>query len=122
MNDDARALLTRIGQETSLRYAMQLITASSFIARRRKVRVPALMLRRAAIQAVLMPPHVAMSGCAPPPQAAQVEVEDVKRAYTLFLDQARSSRYLEEHQEEYLFNQAVPGAAGPAGDAMDVAS
>lgn len=41
MNDDARALLTRIGQETSLRYAMQLITASSFIARRRKVRGPA---------------------------------------------------------------------------------
>jgi len=121
MNDDARALLTRIGQETSLRYAMQLITASSFIARRRKVRGPA-VVKSTPIQEVLIPPHEDMMECAPPSQASQVEVEDVKRAYTLFLDQARSSRYLEEHQEEYLFNQAVPGAAGPAGDAMDVAS
>ena len=38
MVDDARALLTRIGQETSLRYAMQLITSASFVARKRKVR------------------------------------------------------------------------------------
>ena len=37
MTDEARELLTRIGQETSLRYAMQLITSASFVARRRKV-------------------------------------------------------------------------------------
>ena len=39
-------------------------------------------------------------------QAAQVDVEDIKRVYTLFLDQARSARYLEEYQEQYMFNEA----------------
>lgn len=37
MADDAAALLTRIGQETSLRYAIHLITAASLIAHKRKV-------------------------------------------------------------------------------------
>lgn len=37
MTDDALAILTRIGMETSLRYAIQLITASSLTCRKRKV-------------------------------------------------------------------------------------
>lgn len=37
MTEDAYAVLTRIGLETSLRYAMQLITAASLVARKRKV-------------------------------------------------------------------------------------
>lgn len=37
MSDDALAILTRIGMETSLRYAIQLITASSLTCRKRKV-------------------------------------------------------------------------------------
>ena len=36
--EDARELLTRIAVETSLRYAIHLITAASLIAQRRKVR------------------------------------------------------------------------------------
>lgn len=36
MSEDARELLTRIGHETSLRYAIQLITAASIAAGRRK--------------------------------------------------------------------------------------
>ncbi|NXO66381.1 RUVB2 protein, partial [Phainopepla nitens] len=36
MTEDAYAVLTRIGLETSLRYAMQLITAASLVARKRK--------------------------------------------------------------------------------------
>ncbi len=35
--EDARELLTRIAVETSLRYAIHLITAASLIAQRRKV-------------------------------------------------------------------------------------
>ncbi len=37
--DDAAALLTRIGQETSLRYAIHLITAAALVAHKRKVRL-----------------------------------------------------------------------------------
>lgn len=36
MSDEAKELLTEIGMETSLRYAIQLITTSSLVARRRK--------------------------------------------------------------------------------------
>ena len=37
MIEDAVAILTRIGMETSLRYAIQLITAASLTCRKRKV-------------------------------------------------------------------------------------
>jgi len=37
MTEDAVAILTRIGMETSLRYAIQLITAASLTCRSRKV-------------------------------------------------------------------------------------
>ena len=37
MSEDAMAVLTKIGQETSLRYAIQLITTASLVCRKRKV-------------------------------------------------------------------------------------
>ena len=37
MSEDALAILTRIGMETSLRYSIQLITAASLTCRKRKV-------------------------------------------------------------------------------------
>ena len=40
MSDDALTVLTRIGKETSLRYAIQLITTASHVCRRRKVGFP----------------------------------------------------------------------------------
>ena len=43
MTEDAVAILTRIGMETSLRYAIQLITAASLTCRRRKVGVGGLL-------------------------------------------------------------------------------
>jgi len=39
MSDDALTVLTRIGKETSLRYAIQLITTASHVCRKRKVGV-----------------------------------------------------------------------------------
>lgn len=48
------------------------------------------------------PRHVAM-------QAAQVEIEDISRVYTLFVDVKRSTQFLMEYQEQYMFNE-VPGA------------
>jgi RuvB-like protein 2 len=73
MTDDAKALLTKIGHETSLRYAIQLITAASIVAQRRK--------------------------------AAEVDIADISRVYTLFVDVKRSTQYLIEYQEQYMFNE-----------------
>lgn len=39
MSDDALTVLTRIGMETSLRYAIQLITTAHLVCRKRKVNV-----------------------------------------------------------------------------------
>ena len=75
---DAHALLTRIGLETSLRYAIQLIASASLLAARKK--------------------------------AAAVDVEDVAKAYGLFLDVKRSTQYLQEYQDQYMYNQ-VPSLA-----------
>jgi RuvB-like protein 2 len=71
--DDAKDLLTKIGSETSLRYAIHLITAASLVATKRK--------------------------------AAAVDVEDIGRAYTLFVDVKRSAQFLMEYQEQYMFNE-----------------
>ena len=68
---DARALLTKVGCETSLRYAMQLISAAS---------------------------HVASRAGSP-----RVRMQDVSRAYSLFLDARRSAAYLVRDEEEEFF-------------------
>lgn len=83
---DAAALLTKIGHETSLRYAIHLITAAALVAQRRK--------------------------------SAKVEVEDVARAYTLFLDVKRSTEYMLEHQQQYLYNEAPDSVEEEGGGAM----
>ncbi|KAJ3216697.1 RuvB-like 2 [Dinochytrium kinnereticum] len=72
MTDDAKEILTRIGLETSLRYAIHLITAANLVARKRK--------------------------------ATEVDVEDIQRVYSLFLDEKRSVQYLKEFQDQYLFS------------------
>lgn len=41
-----------------------------------------------------------------PPQGTEVQVEDIKRVYSLFLDEARSSQYMKEYQDSFLFNEA----------------
>ena len=73
MTEDALDILTKIGTETSLRYAIQLITMSYLVAKRRK--------------------------------ATQVDVEDIQRVYTMFLDEKRSVQYLKEYQDQYLQNE-----------------
>ncbi|GBF90961.1 hypothetical protein Rsub_03816 [Raphidocelis subcapitata] len=86
--DDARELLTKIGHETSLRYAIQLITAASMVCQRRK--------------------------------GAAVDIEDVSRVYSLFVDVKRSTQYLIEYQEQFMFNE-VPGD-DEAAEGMEVSS
>jgi len=50
-------------------------------------------------------------------QGTEVQVEDIKRVYSLFLDEARSSQYMKEFQDSYLFNEpreSPLGSVGPA--------
>jgi RuvB-like protein 2 len=73
MTEEALEFLTQIGVDTTLRYAIQMITTSSLLATKRK--------------------------------AGEVDLVDIRRAYTMFLDLKRSSEYLRDHQSEYLFSE-----------------
>jgi len=84
MAEDAAEVLTKIGMDTSLRYSIHLIAASSLIARKRK--------------------------------SGSVEVEDVRRAYSLFLDEKRSVQYLKEYQQQFMFNSMEPAISPKAMD------
>jgi RuvB-like protein 2 len=70
---EALSALAKIGIETSLRYAMQLLITSHLIAAKRK--------------------------------SITVELQDVQRAYTLFLDQARSVEFLQQNEQEFISGQ-----------------
>eukprot|EP00898_Chlorokybus_atmophyticus_P002033 jgi/Chlat1/2830/Chrsp187S02924 len=81
MTDDARELLTKIGHETSLRYAIHLITAAALVCQRRK--------------------------------GTEVDIEDISRVYSMFVDVKRSTQFLVEYQEQFMFSE-VPQAAQDA--------
>lgn len=72
LSADALALLTKIGQETSLRYASNLISVSQQISSKRR--------------------------------SPQVDLVDVKRAYTLFLDSSRSVQFVSEYSSKFIDN------------------
>ncbi|GAA51044.1 RuvB-like protein 2 [Clonorchis sinensis] len=73
ISEDALIVLTRIGMQTSLRYAIQLITTASLVCRKRK--------------------------------GHEVSKEDVRKVYSLFMDEARSTLFLKEYQQEFMFNE-----------------
>ncbi|ORX52940.1 RuvB-like 2 [Piromyces finnis] len=73
ITEEAKDILTKIGMETSLRYAIHLITTANLVSRKRK--------------------------------ATEVDVEDIRRVYSLFLDEKRSVQYLKEFQNQYMFNE-----------------
>jgi RuvB-like protein 2 len=50
---------------------------------------------------------MASSLCATKRKATEVDVEDIKRVYGLFVDVKRSSQFLMEHQDEYMFNETT---------------
>ncbi|RWS25443.1 ruvB-like 2 [Leptotrombidium deliense] len=80
MTDIALQLLTKIGVETSLRYAMQLITTSNLVAVKKGQK--------------------------------QVDVGEIKRVYSLFMDESRSSNFLEEYQQQFMFHEKSKPANG----------
>lgn len=79
MTEAAKEALTAIGMETSMRYAIQLITTASLVCKKRK--------------------------------GTQVDVEDIKRCYSLFLDETRSTEFLEQYEENFMQAEILgPGA------------
>jgi RuvB-like protein 2 len=38
-------------------------------------------------------------------KATEVDLPDIRRAYSMFLDVKRSSDYLKDHQKEYMFSE-----------------
>lgn len=50
-------------------------------------------------------------------QGTEVNVDDIKRVYSLFLDEARSAQFLKEYQTEFMFHEDE--AAEPGSEAMD---
>ena len=75
MTDDAKELLTKIGAEASLRYAIHLIMAANLACIKRK--------------------------------GTEVDVQDVRRVYSLFVDAKRSAQFLVEYQKEFMFSDEV---------------
>ena len=42
-------------------------------------------------------------------KGTEVDVDDIKRVYSLFLDESRSTQFLKEYQEEFMFNEIPEG-------------
>jgi len=74
MTTDALDLLTKLGKETSLRYAIQMITTASLVCAKRKGR--------------------------------EVDVKDISKVYSLFVDVVRSAQFLKEYNESFMFSES----------------
>ncbi|KAL7675615.1 hypothetical protein ACOME3_001881 [Neoechinorhynchus agilis] len=74
-DDNAIECLSRIAAETSLRYSIQLIQLAAVVASRKTNGVKT------------------------------VTVKDVERVFNLFADDRRSSEYLKQHEDLYMFNE-----------------
>lgn len=85
MSEEAKELLTKIGTESSLRYAIQLITVGNLVALKRK--------------------------------SQEVDVQDIRKVYSLFVDVKRSAEFLIEYHQEFLFSEVD---AGQKEDEMEV--
>jgi RuvB-like protein 2 len=75
MTDEAKELLTKIGVESTLRYAIHLITVANLVAVKRK--------------------------------AQEVDVQDIRKVYSLFVDVKRSTQFLMEYQQEFMFSEVT---------------
>jgi len=73
LTEDALDSLTAMGMKTSLRYAIQMITAAALVCTKRK--------------------------------GTQVDVEDVRRVYTLFDDVQRSTQFLKDFNDTFMFSE-----------------
>ena len=76
LTEASLAVLTSMASQTTLRYALNLISCADIIAKKRK--------------------------------ADTVDVEDLRRCYTYFLDEKRSVQWLKEQQGSMIFDEEAP--------------
>merc|ERR1719214_467083 len=84
MSDSAKELLTKIGSDSSLRYAIHLIQVANLVALKRK--------------------------------AQEVDVQDIRKVYSLFVDVKRSTQFLMEYQQEFMFSEVQDDSEDKAMD------
>ena len=48
-------------------------------------------------------------------KGTEISVEDIKRVYTLFLDEQRSTEFLKEYEDEFMFHTPDTAAAAAPG-------
>lgn len=77
LTSEAITVLTTMATQTTLRYALNLISTAQIIAKKRK--------------------------------AEKVDVEDLRRAYTYFMDEKRSVQWLKEQQGTLVFDEIKQG-------------
>ncbi|KAF9528108.1 RuvB-like helicase 2 [Crepidotus variabilis] len=85
LTPDALTVLTSMSKQTTLRYALNLISCGRVLARKRK--------------------------------SENVDVEDLRRAYTYFMDEKRSVQWLKEQQGTLVFEEV--GVEGRKDEVMD---
>jgi len=90
ISDEALTVLTKIANETSLRYAIQLISVAGLTAKKRK--------------------------------GSEISIEDIKKVYSLFLDEQRSTDFLKEYQDEFMFNYSDVKTSEPNTDKMETSN
>lgn len=73
MTEQGKLLLTKIGIESTLRYAIHLISVANLVCLKRK--------------------------------ASEVEVCDIRKVYSLFVDIKRSTQFLMEYNSEFMFSE-----------------
>ncbi|KKY24890.1 putative transcriptional regulator [Phaeomoniella chlamydospora] len=89
LSPDALALLTKIGLESGLRYASNIITTSTLLSQKRK--------------------------------AKEVGIEDVQRSYRLFYDPARSVKFVQDFEKQFIGDEGGVNLSYTNGDAMEIA-
>merc|ERR1711907_638092 len=87
MDDDAKGLLTKIGTESSLRYALHLITAANLVCLKRK--------------------------------GQEVSMQDILKVYNLFVDVKRSTQWLVDYQNDFMFSELEEDGDVPMEESMD---
>ena len=75
ITDESIDMLTVIAGETSLRYAIHMITVSNLVAQKRK--------------------------------SNTIDISDIKKVYSLFVDVKRSTEFLHEYQSDFVFSEDV---------------
>jgi RuvB-like protein 2 len=89
MDDDAKTLLTKIGTESSLRYALHIITAANLVCLNRT--------------------------------GQEVSMQDIRKVYSLFVDVKRSTQFLVDYQNDFMFSELEAEEDGdvPMEESMD---